>query len=169
MTVTSADDVTKDRPVVEQIVAECVKFGEVDAQVGHLEQILHLLRVRVVDGQVGRKDTEDDLALGRRRHVRVARLADHLRQVARRLARHAGEGIGAVVCKVAVDLPRPAKVVGPFDEQRRRPERLERHDQVGEVELGLQVQLDADVLHAVLRLPPRATSRHPENMYNSSN
>ena len=32
---------------VQQIVAECVQFGEVDAQVGYLEQVLDLRRVGV--------------------------------------------------------------------------------------------------------------------------
>ena len=91
-------------PVVEEIVTEGVQLGEVDAEVGHLEKVLHLLRVRVVDGQVGRKDAENDFAFGGRRHVGVARLADHLRQVARRIARDSGERLGAVVREVAVNL-----------------------------------------------------------------
>jgi hypothetical protein len=41
-----------------------VQFGEIDAQVGHFEEILDLLRVRIVDGQVGRQNAEDDLTFG---------------------------------------------------------------------------------------------------------
>lgn len=144
-----------DVPVVEQIITESVQLGEVDAQVRHFEEVLHFLRVGIVDGQVGRQDAEDDLALGGRSHAGVARLADHLGEIAGRLAGDAGERLGAVVREVAVHLPRAAEVVRALDEQGGRPERLERHDQVGEVELRFQVQLDAHVLHAVLRLPPR--------------
>lgn len=51
-------------------------------------------------------------------------------------------------------LPSASEIVGTLDEQRSRSEGLERHDQVSEVELGLQIQLDGDVLDAILRLPP---------------
>lgn len=81
-----------------------MQFGEVDAEVGHLEEVLDLLRVRIVDGQVGREDAENHFSLGRRRHVGVARLADHLRQVARRIPRDARERLGAVVGEVTVHL-----------------------------------------------------------------
>lgn len=49
--------------VVEQIIAEGVQLGEVDPQVGHLEQILHLCRVHVVVLmlQVRGQHSHDDL------------------------------------------------------------------------------------------------------------
>ena len=59
-----------------------------------------------------------------------------------------------VVGKVSVNLPRLSPVVGLLDVHRGRPERLERDDQVGDVELRLEVQLNGDVLLTVLRLPP---------------
>ena len=81
-----------------------MQFGEIDSQIGHFEEILHFLRVGVVDGQVGRQDAENYFAFGGRGDARVARLANHFRQVARRLARHSRERLGAVVRKVAVHL-----------------------------------------------------------------
>ena len=55
-------------------------------------------------------------------------------------------------------LPGATEIVGALDEQRGRPESFEGHDQVSKVEFGFQVQLDADVLDAVLRLPPGASA-----------
>jgi len=54
--------------VVQQIVSQSVKFGEVDSQVGHLEQILNLLRVEVVVEmlKVGCQHSHYDLSFGRR-------------------------------------------------------------------------------------------------------
>ena len=50
---------------VELLVAELVEAGEGDPQVGGLEQVLHLLAVRVeirrVDLHVGRQGPENDL------------------------------------------------------------------------------------------------------------
>jgi hypothetical protein len=36
-------------PSVQKIIAQSVQLGEVDAQIGHFQEILDLLRVRVVD------------------------------------------------------------------------------------------------------------------------
>ena len=60
-------------------------------------------------------------------------------------------------------LPGATEVVGAFDEQSGRSEGLERHDEMGEVELSLQVELHAHFLDAVLRLPPRPTPRSASN------
>lgn len=80
-------------------------------------------------------------------------IADHVGNV---LAdgRHIRERRPAVVGKVPIHVPRFAEVVRPFDQHRGRTERGEHDDQMGKVELRLQVQLDRDVLLAVLRLPP---------------
>ena len=51
-------------------------------------------------------------------------------------------------------MPRFAEVVRALDDHGLGPERLELHDEMGEVELGLEIELDLDVLHAVLGLPP---------------
>lgn len=51
-------------PVVKKIVTEGVQFGEIDAQIGHFEEILNLLRVRIVNRQVGRQNSEDDFTFG---------------------------------------------------------------------------------------------------------
>lgn len=48
-------------PVIEEIVAQSVQLGEVDPQVGHFEQVLHLLRVGVLDGDVRGQYPEDNL------------------------------------------------------------------------------------------------------------
>lgn len=51
-------------PVVKKIVTEGVQFGEIDAQIGHFEEILNLLRIRIVNRQVGRQNSEDDFTFG---------------------------------------------------------------------------------------------------------
>lgn len=59
-------------------------------------------------------------------------------------------------------------VVGPLDQHGRWSECFEGDDQVGEVELGLEVQSDGHVLDAVLRLPPRPVplrARVPKSQY----
>lgn len=43
--------------VVQQIVAEGVQTREVDAEVGHLQQILNFLRVGILDRQIARQDS----------------------------------------------------------------------------------------------------------------
>ena len=83
-----------------------------------------------------------DLALGRRRHVRVPGRADHVLDTSDRDSRrlgHAGKRPGTVVGEVAVDLPGLAEVIRALDEHGSRTERLEPHDEVGEVELSLEV------------------------------
>lgn len=57
--------------------------------------------------------------------------------------------------KVPVNLPSVAKVVGSLDQHGSRSEGLEVYDDVGEVELRLQVEGYGHVLHTVFRLPPR--------------
>ena len=53
---------------LELLVSESVEPGEGDSQVGRLEEVLHLLAVRVelrrVDLDVWREDPVDDLPLG---------------------------------------------------------------------------------------------------------
>ena len=48
-------------PVVEQIIPERVKPGEVDPYVGDLQQVLHLVTVRVLRRQARRQRPEDHL------------------------------------------------------------------------------------------------------------
>jgi len=82
------------------------------------------------------------LSFGRGRHVGVARRAHDVLYASYRHPRHfrySGERRRAVVGEVAVDLPRPSEVVRTLDEHGRRPERLESHDEVGEMELRLEV------------------------------
>ena len=65
-----------------------------------------------------------------------------------------GKRLCAVGGKIAVGCPRLAEVGRLLDEHGGRSKRLERHDDVREGELGLQVELNEHVLLAVLRLPP---------------
>ena len=60
--------------------------------------------------------------------------------------RHSGEFLGAVVSKVSVNLPSLAPVERFLDVHGGGPEGFEGDDDVGHVELGLQVQLDGDIL-----------------------
>lgn len=44
--------------IVEKIVTEGVKTGEVYTQIGHLKEVLHLLRVWIVDGNIVWQNSE---------------------------------------------------------------------------------------------------------------
>ena len=136
-----------------------MKLCHPDPQVGRLQQVLHLFRVRIesgtVDVDVGREHAVDDGAEGAGNDLRVPRLAHGLVQEPRGSFEDRWKGFFALGCKVSRHLPRLAPVVGLLDVHRRRPEGLECDDQVGHVELGLQVELNRHVLHSVLRLPPR--------------
>ncbi len=94
------------------------------------------------------------LSLGGGRHVRVLGLADHVLDVADRPRWDLRERLCAVVGEVAVHFPRLPEVVGALDEHGGRTERFEAHDEMREVELGLEVDLDGDFLAPVLGLPP---------------
>ena len=69
---------------------------------------------------------------------------------------HAFKRLGAVVGKVSVDLPGLAPVKRLFHVHGRWPEGLEGDDDVGDVELGLQVELDRGVLLTVVCLEQRS-------------
>ena len=62
--------------------------------------------------------------------------------------------LGTVMGKVSVDLPSFAPVKGLLDVHGGRSEGLEGDDDVGDVELRLEVQLDRHVLVPVTCLPP---------------
>lgn len=81
-------------------------------------------------------------------------VADNVGDVARNEGR-VRERLPAAVREVLVHVPGFAEIVRTLDQHRRRPERREYDDQMGEVELGLEVQLDGHILPSVLRLPPR--------------
>jgi len=68
-----------------------VQFGEVDPEVGDLEEVLHLLAVGVGDPDVGRHHAEDHLALSRRLSGRVAALTDDVGYVGPGPPLHTGE------------------------------------------------------------------------------
>lgn len=53
------------QPVVKQLVPESVQFGEINTQVGDLEQVLHLITVWVGDLNVWWQHSEDYLGWGR--------------------------------------------------------------------------------------------------------
>ena len=61
-----------------------MQLGEGHPQVGRLEQVLHLLTVRVeargIELDVWRQNSVDDLSLGGGRQAGVARLADNFVQ-----------------------------------------------------------------------------------------
>ena len=61
---------------------------------------------------------------------------------------------GTVMGKVSVDLPSFAPVKGLLDVHGGRSEGLEGDDDVGDMELGLKVQLYGDCLIAIGGLPP---------------
>jgi len=48
-------------PLIEEIVAEGVELGEVDSEVRHLQEILDLLRIGVIDLEVLGQHSEDEL------------------------------------------------------------------------------------------------------------
>lgn len=102
----------------------------------------------------GREDAKYDLALGRRRLGRVLALTVDVAEVFRQLGANARKRLATARRKVAVGLPRTAKVGRLFDDHRRGSKRLKGHYDVRERELGLEVELYEHVLLAVLRLPP---------------
>ena len=65
----------------------------------------------------------------------------------------------ATVCPSDDNLPRLPEVAGSLDEHGSRTKRLELHDDVGEMELGFEVQLDRDVIDPCWRLPPTCLLR----------
>ncbi len=73
---------------LEVFVAEGVQLGHVNSQVGSLEQILDLLRIRIeagtVDVDVGRQDSVDHGAEGAGHNLGIARLAHGLVEISRR-------------------------------------------------------------------------------------
>lgn len=74
---------------------------------------------------------------------------------------HSYVGIGlhkrrTVLGKVAIRFPSGAKVRAPFHHHCSGAKGFEGHDQVGEGELCLQIELDINVVLAVYRLPPFA-------------
>lgn len=117
-----------------------------------------MLRVGIRDVDVRRQHPEDNLAIPRRLHVGVTRGAHHIGDVVQDRG-HSREGLLAVVGKVPIHMPRRSKVKGPLDVHGRRSEGGEGDNQMGEVELCLQIQLDGGILLAILRLPPRGQIR----------
>jgi hypothetical protein len=145
------------QPIIEQIIAESMQFGEIDSKVRHLQQVLNFFAIRIFNLDARWQHSEDHLSLGRRRHVRIARLADDVLYAPdgdRSRRRDFGESLGAVVGEVPIDLPRLAEVVRALDEHGGRPERLEAHDEMCEVKLGLEVELYGNEWTSVLGLPP---------------
>ena len=71
------------------------------------------------------------------------------------------EVFGAVMCKVSVDLPSFSPIKGLLDVHGGRSEGLEGDDDMGDVELGLEVQLDGHGLIAIGGLPPGHTLLSP--------
>lgn len=51
-------------PVVKQIIAQCVQFGKIDAQIGDFEQFRDLGSVRVLGGNVRGNHFVDQLKRG---------------------------------------------------------------------------------------------------------
>lgn len=98
------------RAIVKQIVTKRVQFCEVDSQICHLEHVLHVVGVGVLDVHVWRQDSEDDFSVLRRLDTRVAMIAHHVGDVSR-LSKRVWEGFGAIRCKVTVNMPCSAEII----------------------------------------------------------
>ena len=113
-----------------------MQMSEIDAQIGHFEQVLHVAGVRVVDFDVGTQDAEDDFASGAGSHVGITAFADNVRDGSLRGARNARESGFAIVGEITINSPSLA-VIGRFlHDHSRRPKRLESHDEMSEMEFG---------------------------------
>lgn len=110
--------------------------------------------VRILNVHVRWQHPENDLTIFGRFHTRVPMIAYHFGDIFRH-QRNARKRVGTIVRKVLVHLPRLAEIKGTFDQHGGRPKRLEHNDQMGEMELGLQIQLHGNIFLAIFRLPPR--------------
>ena len=112
-------------------------------------------RVRIARlNERGRQNAKHGLAFRGRRGRRVFALAVDVANIFGQRGRYARKCARAVGRKVAVRFPRLSVVRRLLDDHGGRPERLERHYDVSEHELSLQIKLDVDALLAILRLPP---------------
>lgn len=135
-----------------------MQLGHPYPEIGGLEKILNLLRIRIksgaVDVDVGREHSVDDCAQSTWDDLRIPGLANGFVQVPWSSLVSLRKGLFTFRGKVSGDLPRLAPVVRLLDVHGGGTEGLVGDDQVGDVELGFEVQLDGHVLNAVLRLPP---------------
>lgn len=127
---------------------------EVDAQVGHLQHVLDMRSVRILNVHVGRQNTENHLTVLGRFNARVSMVANNVCDILGH-EWYTGEGIRTVMREIFIHMPGAAKIVRPFDEHGCRSEGGEYNDQMGKMELGFKIQLNGDVLLAIFRLPPR--------------
>ena len=140
------------------LVAKGVQLGHPDPEVCRLEKILNLLGIRIesgtVDVDVRREHSVDDSSQSTWNNLWISRLADGFVQVPRSSFVSFRKWLVTFGGKIPSHLPRLTPVVRLLDVHGGRAEGLVGDDQVGDVKLGLEVELDGHVLHAVLRLPP---------------
>lgn len=139
--------------VIQQVVSQCVQLGEVDSQIGHLQHVLDVLRIGILNVHVRRQDAQNDLSVLRGLHAGVPLRTDDIGYVLGDSG-HMRERLLTVVGKVLVHMPSLSEVIGPLDEHGSWSERGEHDDHVGEMELGFEIQLDRHILLSILRLPP---------------
>lgn len=49
--------------VIQQVVSQCVQLGEMDSQIGHLQHVLDVLRIGILNVHVRRQDAQNDLSV----------------------------------------------------------------------------------------------------------
>lgn len=138
--------------IIQQRISQRMQPSEVDPQICHLQHVLYVFRVGILNVHWW-QHTVDNLTILRGFHTGVPVIAEHVRDVLADSGR-VGECIPTVVRKVPVNVPRLTEIVRSLDQHSCRSERGKHDDQVGKVELRFQVQLDSDILFAILRLPP---------------
>lgn len=139
--------------VIQQVISQRVQLGEVDSQIGHLQHVLDVLRIGILNVHVWRQDTQNDLSVLRGLHTGVPLRTNDISYVLGDSG-HMRERLLAVVGKVLVHMPSLSEVIRPLDEHSSRSERGKHDDHVGEMELSLKIQLDRHILLSILRLPP---------------
>lgn len=86
--------------------------------------------------------------------MRIPLLTDNVLQRSYAPPRHLRKRPSTILSKVSVYIPRFTEIKRPFYQHGLGSECPEGHDEMGEVELGLQIQLDVHALLARLGLPP---------------
>lgn len=107
-----------------------------------------------MDVDVGRENSVDDRAQGTGNDLGVSGLTNGLVKIPWSSFVSFRKGPLAVGSKIPCHLPGLSPIVGLLDVHGSRSEGLVGDDQVGDVELGLEVKLDRHVLHSVFGLPP---------------
>jgi len=141
------------QPAIQKIVSQLVQLRHLDPQIGHLQLILHVLRIGIGNVDVRWQHPKYHFTIPRGLHVGIPRGAHDIGDVFQDSG-HSRKGFLAVVGEISVDVPRLSEIKGSLDVHGRWSEGGEGYDQMGKVKLRLQIQLNGSIFLAILGLPP---------------